>query len=60
MDHVIDGLMWTFLLTIDRGIIATSVFDNNPIFKLDLDEARISVNISSFINAEDGAEVRTW
>ena len=60
MDHVLDVLIHRLHLNIDRGIIATSVFDNNPIFKLDLHEARISVNISSFINAEDGAEVRTW
>ena len=48
--HVIDVLMCKFHLTIDRGIIANSVFDYCLIFKSDMYEFRIVLNLYSFIS----------
>ena len=38
MDHVLDVLIHRLHLNIDRGIIATSVFDDYLVFKADLHE----------------------
>ena len=55
--HVIDVLMCTFHLTIDRVIISTSVFDDCLIFKSYMYEARRVEKLSYFIRSEYGSSV---
>ena len=57
IDHVLDVLMCTFRLTIDRGIIATSLFDDYLIFKPGIYEFIRVGKIYSFIRSEYGSSV---
>ena len=57
IDHVLDILMCVFHLTIDRWIIATSLFDDYLIFKSGLYEFRRVGKIYSFIRLEYGSSV---
>ena len=47
-EHIINIMMWTFHLTIDRGVIYTSRFNINKNFKEYLHEVGRSFNLSNF------------
>ena len=52
MDYVLDGVMWTFQITIDRGIISTSGFNNDLVVKSNLHEVDRTSNLSYFLYVE--------
>ena len=52
MDYVLDGVMRTFQITIDRGIISTSGFNNDLVVKSNLHEVDRTSNLSYFLYVE--------
>ena len=52
MDYVLDGVMWKFQITIDRGIISTSGFNNDLVVKSNLHEVDRTSNLSYFLYVE--------